>query len=300
MGHTRVEFHQPSRSRPAKQARSFMEWGMSDAPQGPLDRFDDLFKSYRGWAEELAKATEPALRVQQQLHAHLERFRGGFKVWSENPATREMFESLRKTLVLIQQFPGQFQTQLLGLAQHGWYIDPEMPLDGIRSLHGAFESGAADEAQTGLENYFRQHLDAIEERLLLHHPERAHVLAAAFNAHRSGSYFLSIPVMLTQADGIAHDERGRQLYSTRQTKGVAGLIDGLEASDLNRHLWEVFRSQSPLSTSIDSLPSDFSGLNRHKVLHGMDYNYGSEVNALRAVSLLNFASFALADREGTS
>lgn len=273
---------------------------MSDAPQGPFDRFDDLFKSYRGWAEELAKATEPALRVQQELHAHLERFRVGFKVWAESPAATEMFESLQKTLVLIQQFPAHFQAQLLSLAQHGWYIDPEMPLDGIRSLHGAFESGAAGEAQAELKHYFRLHLDSIEERLLRQHPARAHVLAAAFNAHRAGSYLLSIPVMLIQADGIASDEKGRQLYSGSSTVGIGGLIDGLANDDFNRHLWEVFRSRAPLTLNTKNLPKDFSGLNRHKVLHGADYSYGSETNALRAVSLLNFASFALADRDGAS
>lgn len=270
---------------------------MKESPKSPFDGFDDLFSAYRGWTEELKKATEPALRVQKQLHDHLERFRAGFSAWSESPATKEMVESLRKTLISVAEFPNRFQTQLLGLAQHGWYIDPEMPLTGIRSLNDAFESGAADQASAELEEYFRQNLDVIEERLLGLHPKRAHVLAAAFNAHRLGNYLLSIPVMLTQADGIAQDMRGRQLYSARQTKGIGGLIDGLEANDLNRHLWEVFRTQSPLLSSTDSLPADFSGLNRHKVLHGMDYNYGSETNALRAVSLLNFASFALADRK---
>ncbi|WP_315385892.1 hypothetical protein [uncultured Stenotrophomonas sp.] len=272
---------------------------MTEFPKGPFDVVDDLFGTYRGWTEELKRATEPALRVQRQLHDHLERFRTEFNAWSENPATKEMVETLRKTLILVAEFPGRFQTQLLRLAQHGWYIDPEMPLTGIRSLNDAFEGGAADQASAELESYFRQNLDVIEERLLSRHPKRAHVLAAAFNAHRLGNYLLSIPVMLSQADGISHDERGRQLYSTRQTKGIGGLIDGLETSDLNRHLWEVFRTQSPLSSAIDTLPADFSGLNRHKVLHGMDYSYGSETNALRAVSLLNFASFALADRGGT-
>ncbi len=272
---------------------------MTELPKGPFDVVDDLFRTYRGWTEELKRATEPALRVQRQLHDHLERFRTEFNAWSENPATKDMVETLRKNLILVAEFPGRFQTQLLRLAQHGWYIDPEMPLTGIRSLNDAFEGGAADQAGAELEGYFRQNLDMIEERLLSRHPKRAHVLAAAFNAHRLGNYLLSIPVMLSQADGIAHDERGRQLYSTRQTKGIGGLIDGLEISDLNRHLWEVFRTQSPLLSSTGSLPADFTGLNRHKVLHGLDYSYGSETNALRAVSLLNFASFALADRANT-
>lgn len=272
---------------------------MTEFPKGPFDVVDDLFRTYRGWTEELKRATEPALRVQRQLHDHLERFRTEFNAWSESPATQEMVETLRKTLILMAEFPGRFQTQLLRLAQHGWYIDPEMPLTGIRSLNDAFEGGAADQAGAELEGYFRQNLNMIEERLLSRHPQRAHVLAAAFNAHRLGNYLLSIPVMLSQADGIAHDERGRQLYSTRQTKGIGGLIDGLEISDLNRHLWEVFRTQSPLLSSTGSLPADFTGLNRHKVLHGLDYSYGSETNALRAVSLLNFASFALADRANT-
>lgn len=271
---------------------------MSDEPQNRRGGFDAWFKSYRGLSDELTRVAEPARRLQQALEAHLEQFRVGFKAWSESPGLREMFNALQTTVRRVEEFPAEFQAQLLVLAMHGWYIDPEMPVASIRSLRDAFEGGAGEDAQAELESYYRHHLNVIEERLLSRYPGRAHVLTAAFNAHRAGSYLLSIPVMLAQADGIAHDERGRQLYSTRQAKGVAGLIDGLDANDFNRHLWEVFRSQSPLSTKIDSLPANFSGLNRHKVLHGMDSGYGSEINSLRAVSLLNFASFALADRSG--
>lgn len=271
---------------------------MSDTPGAPPDCFDGWLKTYRSWVSDLARASEPARRIQQQLESQLVRFKAGFEAWSEQPATKEMFRSLRDTIVRVQQFPELFQKQLIALAQHGWYIDPEMTVTGIRSLHEAFQMGAAAKAQELLEDYYRQHLDAIEARLLRHHPERAQLLSAAFNAHRAGSYLLSIPVMLIQADGIASHERGRQLYSANPGVGIPGLIDDLGKDDFNRHLWEVFRSQAPLTLNTKKLPEDFSGLNRHKVLHGVDCNYASETNALRAVSLLNFASFALADRDG--
>ncbi|WP_199728423.1 hypothetical protein, partial [Pseudoxanthomonas sp. SGNA-20] len=41
----------------------------------------------------------------------------------------------------------------------------------------------------------------------------------------------------------------------------------------------------------DELPQGFDGLNRHAVLHGIDSNYATEVNGLRAISLLNLVAF---------
>jgi hypothetical protein len=59
--------------------------------------------------------------------------------------------------------------------------------------------------------------------------------------------------------------------------------------------WSVFTidADAPLTRDTRQLPAGFDGLNRHAVLHGTDPNYGTEVNSLRAVSVLNLASYLL-------
>ncbi len=49
-------------------------------------------------------------------------------------------------------------------------------------------------------------------------PTRAHLLKAAFSAHRRGEFALSVPVFLAQADGICSELIGVSLYTRRDGK----------------------------------------------------------------------------------
>ena len=56
-------------------------------------------------------------------------------------------------------------------------------------------------------------LDIIEEALIDSYPHRGHLFQQAFEAHREGKYGLSIPVFLTQADGIFWDQTSEETKS---------------------------------------------------------------------------------------
>jgi hypothetical protein len=46
----------------------------------------------------------------------------------------------------------------------------------------------------------------------------------------------------------------------------------------------------PINASENERPRNFNGLNRHMVLHGESLDYGSKVNSLKAISLVNYVS----------
>lgn len=185
------------------------------------------------------------------------------------------------------------------LVHRGWFIDPEMSLPKIRSLHEAFLGGREKEAEDWLVAYYGEHAQTIVERLSVVYPERATQLTDALCAHNEGRYSLSVPVFLLQADGLAnHLKKGRQLFSKDDRKSVRGLIKGMPDESMERVFLSVYGGDSVLVMRTNDLPPEFNGLNRHGVLHGTDVNYGTEINSLRALSVLAYAAFSPAPRAG--
>ena len=51
----------------------------------------------------------------------------------------------------------------------------------------------------------------------------------------------------------------------------------------------------PIGASKHERPEDFTELNRHVVLHGESLDYGTKINSLKAISLINYVAHVLAD-----
>jgi hypothetical protein len=51
----------------------------------------------------------------------------------------------------------------------------------------------------------------------------------------------------------------------------------------------------PILMHNDERPADFSGLNRHLVLHGDSLDYNTRINSARALSLVAYLSWILAE-----
>jgi hypothetical protein len=108
-------------------------------------------------------------------------------------------EELRRSFV---ELPPRTRKALLTLGAHGWYLDLHIPLPVVWELENALADGNVAEAEQALCDYFENRLDAIEASVVARFPAQAHLAKAAFAAHRSGEYALSIPVFLAQTDGI--------------------------------------------------------------------------------------------------
>lgn len=248
---------------------------------------------------------QQAADYQKQLQELLQPFqaaRDWLKTFHEQQ--REQFNQWRSLLDnfsrQIQELPERLRAQLAVLMDRGWCLDPEMPHTWSVGLVEAFESGEEAEAQKWLISYFRNRLEKIEEAMVKRHPERAAILADAFAAHRERRYGLSIPVMLAQAEGMVQDKHKRQLFSRKARLNLKEVLASLPDDDSRGIFMAAFCADIPLTRHTDLLPAGFDGLNRHSVLHGTDPNYGTEVNGLRAVSILNLASFIVIGEEGNA
>lgn len=196
----------------------------------------------------------------------------------------------------LAQLPERTRRSLATLAQHGWYLDPEMTLPGIADVVAHFAQGQVTEANDELIAYFDQRREAILITLCSAFPQRSNIFTSAFEAHAAGKYELSIPVLLAQADGICLELTGVQLYSKRDGKtqiseAVATFdVDGFTAALLHP-LTEVF----PIAFSAKERVGQLNILNRHAILHGESVDYGTHINGCKAISLLSFTAWALSN-----
>jgi len=218
----------------------------------------------------LTAAAEGAFEFRRQLEAFA------------TPAFTNLAEHFRK-------LPERTRNALLVLGNHGWYLDLEMPLPALWELERDLTDGNVDEAETSLQEYFRERADGIATALKVAFPRRERVLGAAFAAHARGEFELSIPVFLAQADGICLELIGVQLFTKRDKKPApAAYVESIALDTFRSAMMHPLANPLPISFSAQERGADFDDLNRHQVLHGESVDYGIEVNSLKAISLLNY------------
>lgn len=232
---------------------------------------DSWRQQMEAMAQQLAKAAAPLADVQ----AHIAEL------------FRPLAESLRESL---RELPREMREAYATLAQHGWYMDPELPMPALWRLADDIREGRSHHAERALVTHFRSRLEAVEQRLSRAFPARKKIIAAALRAHRRREYELSIPVLLAQADGIAVECFGRQLFK-RKGKTLEEHLKTVAVDSLQGILLHPLASPAPISASQRERAKDFRGLNRHQVLHGESTDYPTEENGLKAISLISWVAW---------
>ena len=215
-----------------------------------------------------------------------------------NEESSERFAELFRRLT--EEIPERDRKALQRLGEEGWFLDPAMPAPLLQEIERLFDEHP-DEIAEGLSDFFRTRLDIIEEALIDSYPHRGHLFQQAFEAHREGKYGLSIPVFLTQADGIFWDqtsEKQNLFMSSRQRERAyyeyvsqisnSHIVIYLHPLSIPLPLWMNRNERAERGDPC-------VGLNRHQVLHGESVDYGTEQNSLKAISLLSYLRWILSE-----
>ena len=121
----------------------------------------------------------------------------------------------------------------------------------------------------------------------------AHLMQAAFRAHRQKDYSLAIPVFLTQSEGLCTDITNKSLFRSHKKKpGTADYVEKIATDALTSALLSPLSRIIPINASEEHRRGS-KAPNRHTVLHGESLDYGTKANSLRAISLLNFVGHFL-------
>lgn len=196
------------------------------------------------------------------------------------------------------------------LSDRGWIINPsDMVISAPGLIADLIDKGEDAKVEEEICAHIRSRANKIEGALKRRFPPpRALILADAFQAHSEGRYNLSIPTMLAQADGIGATLLGLEHFFTRRPPGAASRLHGiLNSISVRGRALPVFAAFEPFldflryHTSLTertdqrdqhrSADPAFGPLNRHGVLHGIDTDYGTEANSLRAIALLDYLTW---------
>ena len=197
----------------------------------------------------------------------------------------------------LNEQPTNYKEALIKLAKLGWFLDLGMPMDMVSQIVD-LATGDPKKARAMAIRHLRDRVPEIEQELYQTFPSRAPILRDAFEAHCKCKFSLSVPVFLTQADGIFDERWSQQLFSKNQ-RDIASTQaaqsydpDGFLATLLaplseQAPLWMSARDRADWMRT-HSEP-DFGFLNRHLVLHGVSLDYGNEERSLvEAISLLSY------------
>jgi len=245
-----------------------------------------------GWAA--AKIDNHVLRRMnrfKRLVEELEEIRRSLPPESHVPIelddnTKKAMSNIREQM---QRMPAEIAKLSIGLAKRGWYLWMDTPFTLARTATALLNGCHFEKLDDLFMTYLTHERRRIEVAILDSVPSRRNVLCPAFRAHRKKQYALSVPVFLSQADGICSELLGVGFYSrSRGTPKTASVAIRFTGSQFVSSMIEPLRVAGALNAFEDERHQFPDILNRHEVLHGKSVTYDTAVNSFRALSLLAY------------
>lgn len=170
----------------------------------------------------------------------------------------------------------------------GWYLTKEMTFAEIHEMANLVQENEISEVDAYMTQHIQDNKDRIFKRLLERFPERSKILLSGIQAHERKDYFASIPIFLTQSDGLCYQITGYKLYTTENKRPkIAKYHEQLKEGTFDHILLQPLTISSSLIAHIGM--HEYKGsLNRHEVLHGLSLDYGTDINSCKSISILNF------------
>ena len=168
----------------------------------------------------------------------------------------------------------------------------DMPFPLLYAIRRSLNEKRFQSVDVALMDYFKKESRQIEAIMLETFPNRAAILKPAFRAHRKKEYSLSVPVFLSQADGICSELLVR-FYSRR--KGSPRTASATQRFTGSHFV--ISAGATPGRWSVNAFEDERHQypdvLNRHEVLHGKSVDYATPISSFRALSLLAYVGSAL-------
>jgi len=218
------------------------------------------------------------------------------------PLTRETFEltkelhtpfSFEETVDAINNISKQTHVLLLDLVKLGWYFNTLGTLDDMVNLKKLITNKDISSIDKLMSKHLKKDYKELKEETIALFPNKREILKRGFRAYEKKQYEYSILIFLTQTDSICKTLTGTRLFGREQKQAKTKKY-------VDKHYNEtsfISGLLQPLADYgvINKAESDHmeGELNRHKVIHGDDINYGSELNAKKMLSLIFFLTTVL-------
>jgi hypothetical protein len=262
----------------------------------PYLNIQELLKPVQAFRE----FTEQIKNTHTELIKNIAKVNESFK--NLNRINAELFQDFSKHISyigkLIKENCEKTPHSLLLLSRYGWYLDFSCDIWLPNELSKCLEDNESEKVDEYLINYYSKNLEFIFEELSNQHPTRRIILNEILSAHNQKMYFVTIPCILTQVDGICFDITAKKYFlkdkSNKWLPEIAAEFSNISNSVVEMYLSPIF-SQNPINAHKSDLNNYPIQLNRHTIIHGVDLNYGNERNSLKCISLLKYVSDILSN-----
>jgi len=268
------------------------------------------------------KILEPYRQIQKMFESQREKFKFAEEVRAKHESfvlplisIQKSFENITKISQIladssIQKYFEQFKNigqkinehlkktpeSLILLANYGWYLNFDSRFNLPNKLGQLIREDKIEEVDEFLIEYYNENIDRMFNDLSNHFPERKEIFIQILASHKKKQYYLTIPCVLAQIDGICFDSTTRKFFiKEKKNKDFRFLPEiAEEFANITSSIADAFSrpifNQMPISAHESKLDNFPVQLNRHLIMHGIDKNYGDEKNSLKCISLLFYLS----------
>ncbi len=250
--------------------------------------------------EAMRPATEHMRKISEAMAEHTR------KISQVTAPTKELMQKISEVMERVaeclRELPDKTESLLGKLAEKGWFLPLDISIPAVDHLTKLIESNDDEQVDRLLVKFCTTRLDGVLSSLTIVFPERAHLFRSAFKAHKRKEYDLSIPVLLAQADGVCYGMLGEYLFARKEgipktKKALQAKIGSIPLTSIYGAFLGPLRCGSALMLNPDQMKEKrcsiprYNVLNRHEIMHGIDKNYGSEVNSLKTIAQLDYLRY---------
>jgi hypothetical protein len=203
----------------------------------------------------------------------------------------ERAQSTLKAFIDLLQYSNEKSSEVeANLSERGWYFGLLTCVSDPLRMATLIQQKRFEEVDDIMADHIRRILDWIEEKLIKYNPKRESIFRECFLNHREGRYYSSACLLLSQVDGMCYDRFQQSLFTINRKTEKPLIAEHIQASNFFYHQFksDFFDELRDINRNFKPDKKDTVLLNRHKVLHGYDTNYGIEINSLRIISFVNF------------
>jgi hypothetical protein len=193
---------------------------------------------------------------------------------------------------VLEQTTGLLEKQNPVFIAEDWYLSEFF----YRKL-GLVEMYKIDPIKLGglLLNLFEANKDSIKNTLIQNHQNKNQIIKELFTAYETKLFHSVVILSYSMTDGISKEKFGLNFWGYDDKKKIthsskiSELIDSESVLNLVRKRLKVRGKSNFLDKHIEEKEKIYSN-NRHCVIHGDSYLYGTKVNAVKSIFLLDFIS----------
>lgn len=210
----------------------------------------------------------------------------------------EFLENARPILEKLDQIFKEFKDENKGFSnlcvKFGWIPHDGLPVAGVLQIFGTFKQG-----QSGIQDdidglYLEKFNDKVLSDMLQEWKQRSwlakrnSILDEIIHSHVTRNYFVAIPAMLSQIEGIVIDGFGITTWAKQDKikNKIEQLLDSKDPLALNQAVKAFYATYLAVNFMRGSPPQSF--LSRDAILHGGDTGYGTITNSLKCILLFDY------------